>query len=384
MRHGDYRTHFLRLVGAGLALLAVCPALASPQDAKTQAPAKADETPIGWGQERDGLQVGIFLLNGQEVYHYGDQLSFVLRVRNVSKETINLPLKSPNYLPLSLGPKNTINLSPSPGDTIDFHLAPGDVDDLPNSEFHVTIVPPGEAFLMNDREKTTLFPLVPGKYQIQSSIPLWLAAPKDEHTATGHHVRAGAANFVVLDEARPGARLPQNVRPRLPFRIATPDRNERGGIQWGDIVNGLQGGLALAEDKRRYKVGDTLSMDFYVRNMTNRPLTISYPNFRDYDWAPMVQNDKGEGVRVMQVFVSGLRSHSEHLLLPGERFQIGHTTLTLDAEMQSDADKGLAPHMAAKPGRYTISLVDSVRFAGMERFDMALVTGSAWFAINEK
>ena len=105
----------------------------------------AKQERIGWGETRDGLQIGPFPQKQQKVFHYGDTISLVMRGRNSSKNPIDLTMKQPNITYVTLGESGRLELQTlgGGGSAIPLRLAPGETKELPGGRYAAQIVAPG-------------------------------------------------------------------------------------------------------------------------------------------------------------------------------------------------------------------------------------------------
>lgn len=348
------------------------------QGNETAKPAEP-EIPLGWAEPRDGLQAGLFPTTNKQVYRYGDTLTFHLRVRNVSDKRLDISLQTPNYWPVTLAAGNRILLQPSPGETAPFSLLAGEEATLPNSEFSVKLMPPGTPPIPINQKgqlEGDIIPLLPGKYTLSCPSPIWIADPERANTSTGHRVKTGALQFALLDE--PGA--PRVAPGKFVGRQPGLARAGRPTIEWGEVVNGLQGGIAFPGDKRQAAPGGELHLAFYIRNVMDKPVSIAYPKFQEYDWHPIVTDAAGKTLYTRAVFISGWRGHSTHTLKPGEAILAGKTKLEL-LEKEPEDNKSYTPSVVVEPGKYTVYLVSSARFSEGDRLDMVLISPSAKFEV---
>ncbi len=362
-----------RLCLALAALFCVTPvSVFAQKEAKPMKIEKAEEL-VGWGKEQDGLQAGLFLKNPSTVFRYGDKVEFALKVRNIGRGRFAASVKTTAHPYFGLGAGNHIRFDILSGDAMPLDLEPGEEKTLPNGDFTFTIVSPSEIPKKPNNYEDAILPLMPGKYLIEAPMPLWIADDNDPTRATGHRVKTGILRFEVRDKLPTAPRLSANglrspALPNLPV------------IHWGEAVNGLQGGIGGTPNAKNAEAM-LLPLTFYVQNITKFPLAISYPNFQEYDWSPMVKDAKGEYRQVNHVFVSGFRGMSERTLQPGEVFAIGSTTLRVKIGDKPEEDKSLMPTLTVPAGRYSASLVANVRFSGFPRLDMTLITAEMPFTL---
>ena len=350
------------------------------QEPKTQ---KADAERIGWGEPKDGLQLGLFPQSEQKSFRYGDTLLLVMRARNVSSAPIAFNMKTPQISSVTLGENGRLvlqTLGPS-GDVVPFHLAPGQTAEIPGGRYAAQIIPVGEEEGQTESKGLALA-LLPDVYHAECSTPIWMPDKDDPSRATGHRAKPGIFTFTVRDAARRSAVL-------LPNDKATA-KAQGASILWGESVNGLQGGLlpmakkdiaALADTPYKTIADDEILTRYYVRNTTNKPLSISYQGFDENDASPWVKDAKGGDHMVRTVFISGLRALNEHTLQPGEVLPVGWGRMKFQTQESLPTASEMTPMLTAPQGQYTLRLIHSVRFSGRPNLDIVLISGAAPFVI---
>lgn len=364
------------LMGAGNAPQAVA------QDAKMPKVNKVSPEQIGWGEPKDGLQLGLFPQSEQKSFRYGDTLLLVLRARNVSAAPIALTMKTPQISSVTLGEKRRLvlqTLGPS-GDVVPLRLAPGQTAELPGGRYAAQIAAVGETEPPRENSGPVL-PLLPGTYHIECSTPIWMPDKDDASRATGHRAKPGIFTFTVRDAARHSPVAPQKEKANVKASDAA--------IAWGESVNGLQGGIMRIAEKNLSRLADapykSIAADeilarYYIRNTTSKPLAISHQPFDENDASPWVTDAKGAGQTVRTVFLSGIRAMQEDTLQPGEIRPVGWRRLHLQTQQSLPAAE-YTPMLTAPTGQYNLRLIYSVRFSGHPNLDIVLISGSAPFVI---
>ena len=349
---------------------------ADAQEGKTQ---KVEAERIGWGEPKDGLQIGLFPQSAQTSFRYGDTLMLVMRARNVSSAPIAITMKTLNIAVVTLGEKGRFVLQTlgGGGEAVPFRLAQGETVELPGGRFAARIVAVGEQEHQTEN-KGDAVALLPGEYHAECSTPIWMPDKDDATCATGHRASPGIFTFTVRGEAQ---------------RHAITRKNESAlgaAIQWGEAVNGLQGGLQRISKKELTELPDTMYRSiaanevlarFYVRNTTDKPLAISCHDFDENNLSPWVKDANDKDYLVRSVFTTGRRASREHLLQPGEILGTGWSRLkfqTLQTPLEANETTRT---LMADAGQYTMRLIGSVRFSGLNNFDMTLVSGAIPFVI---
>jgi len=333
---------------------------------------------VGWGEPKDGLQIGLFPQSGQKTFRYGDAIALVMRARNVGKTPLALNVKAPNVSSVTLGENGTLVLQTlgGGGSSVLLRIAPGETQDLPGGHYSAQILAPGEIQERVAKADPALA-LLPGKYQVECSFPLWMPDQNDPNRATAHRAKPGIFAFTV-----------QNDRANPPAIHA--DKEADDSFIWGATVNGLQGGLRrltdrdlaeLPEGVRKEIAKDEILTRFYVRNVTDKPIRLSYHNFTDYDASFWIKDAQGNDHPVRSTFFTGVRALSQQTLQPGEKIAAGLGRLQWIPQETLPAEGAFTPLLAAKPGQYTLRVISSVRFTDLNHFDMVLVSGAMPFTI---
>lgn len=353
-----------RAVSAVSALFAVSLLLAGgaalAQNAANPTPVKAEEGVWGeWGEATDGLRIGLFLQKPGREFHYGDILRFTLRAWNVSEKDFERTIRPSGYSVLGLRVGNwLLGEGGAFGNPIPFHLRPSQVADIPNCAFKVRLVSVGGPARPGIAgENATSLPLLPGKYTLECRLPIWMVHEDNPNSATAHRAKHRPFIFTVLPD--------RQERPIQRPRLDLPQPN----VLWGDTVNGLQSGIAIAPDARiGRELSNKMVFQHWVRNSTDRAFTISYRKPADNDWYSPVTDAEGKPVSVHPLMVmSGMRLLQQVTLTlqPGEPVILEKAILQLVQEGAKPAANDYSPRMTAKPGVYNLSLVESVGMDGV-------------------
>ena len=333
---------------------------------------------VGWGEARDGLQIGLFPQNGRKTFRYGDTIALVMRVHNVSGAPLAFTMNQPRISLVTLGESGRLVLQTLGGDSaVPLQLAPDETKELPGSRYEAQIVAPAE--MPEPGENTSVaLALLPGEYHAECSYPIWMPDKTDASRATAHRAKPGIFTFTVQED---GAR-----QPKIGKTPPAPDTS----ILWGDTVNGLQGGLrrafakdlaALPADKRKEIGPDEILTRFYIRNTMNKPLRLAFHNFDENDASLWVRDAQGSDISVRTTFFTGLRELQEQTLQPGEVTQAGWGRLKFQTQENPREANNYTPLLTAQPGQYTLRIISSARFAGRNNLDMVLVSSAMPFTI---
>lgn len=368
-----------------LAAGSVCAAQAAvPATAQTDAPhtnTKAQKTPlprVGWGEPRDGLQIGLFPQSQRKTFRYGDTIALVMRVHNVSGAPLAFTMKQPRISLVTLGESGRLVLQTLGGDSaVPLQLAPDETQELPGSRYEAQIVAPGETPEPGENASVALA-LLPGEYHAECNFPIWMPDKNDASRATAHRAKPGEFAFTVQEN---GAR-----QPKMGKNATALDTS----ILWGETVNGLQGGLrrvsekdlaALPADKRKEIGPDEILTRFYIRNTMNKPLRLAFHNFDENDASLWVRDAQGNDLSVHSTRFTGGRELHEQMLQPGEMAQAGWSRMKFQMQETPREENNYTPLLTAQPGQYTLRIISSVCFAGLNNLDMVLVSSAIPFTI---
>lgn len=317
--------------------------------------------PVAWGEPRDGFRAGLAFTEPRTSYRAGERVGFRLYLKNVQAKAVTLSLRRASLWLASLNAQNELHLHPLDSGAESLTLGPGEERPVP-----------GEAgtFLVQSWDHAgdageTVLRLAPGKFRVECRDGLWVPDRDDPNRATGLRARPGALALEVL---------PVGGKEEGPM---PPGPAVQDGVTWGRPVNGLQLGLRLKDGQHRYNHGDSVSLDLLARNASDRTLAFSCLTSTE-GWpgnTPVVQNEKGEHIPIEVVFLTGFRPLLPQTLKAGETLVVGHPGFTVEAPMEG-REATLTPVLEAKPGRYRVSLYESLRPSGSRTFDLLLASGT--------
>jgi len=235
--------------------------------------AATPEEPDCWGAICDGLRLGLISQQPQQALHYGDELTFWLRVYNVSARPLSLHIRSMEGAEYTLLSGNRLRLESGFQGAAALQVSPWAQETAPGGVFHARIIPPGDT---PRSAGIAALPLEPGNYILEFPEPLREIDPKDPETSTALRARPGVLRFTVA-----------GGNPRPPA-----DEASAAGIEWGQTLDGLQAGVGLTPGVAQ--AADDITLTWYLRNQTRQPLTVQYPEYTTGDWMPAVRNSSGE------------------------------------------------------------------------------------------
>jgi len=331
-----------------------------------------------WGEPKDGLQIGLFPRNPQKEYHYGDTLELALRARNVSDKplTLNVMRSQVSLVVLEAQGHLLLETSSVGGATAPLHIAPNETVDLAGGVYKARIVAPGTQ--SEPGSGGFQLALLPGDYHAEWPLPLFFPDPKDFNREGGNSAGSGLVFFTV----RANAAQPPTPRPNA--------LDANGVIGWGKAVNGLQGGVqritaqelaVLPGEHPGEAAADEILTRFYVRNTSDRPLTIAFHAFTVNDASFEVQDMQGKLYSVFPTLSSGWPVLLQKTLKPGESIPTGWGRLKFHKPEHAIRLVSREPLLRAEPGQYRLRLINSVGFPGQKRFSMTLSSAELLFTV---
>jgi hypothetical protein len=257
-------------------------------------PAAKDE--VAWGKEAGGLQAGIV---GPGSARIGEKARFVVRLRNVSKETINV-----SVWPLWMCYPGVVD---SRGNKVPTTTAPAvDFSIIPKS----LTLKPGETV---DAGRSDLLVAEPDqKVTVPDGVVDFCAI----HVAPGKYT-AGCIGFLKENHTLETATVEFEVKPA-------------SVTAWGKEVDGLQAGLSLAE-KRAYHTGETVTLAVRVRNVSKEAVQFQYLRQFFMENAPTVVDGGGKPVRFRYGLLDTAIFHVpvDVNLAPGKETVLGEVELPM-------------------------------------------------------
>ncbi len=97
---------------------------------------------------------------------------------------------------------------------------------------------------------------------------------------------------------------------------------------WGPARDGVQVGIAITTDHRKFRSGERVLLEIYVRNVGEKTLGIKY-SFYAPEEPPAVHDADGKRLRIDPVFLGGTIPLYRHTLKPNEVVAVHHQGLGL-------------------------------------------------------
>ena len=156
-------------------------------------------------------------------------------------------------------------------------------------------------------------------------------------------------------------------------------------VAWGEVVNGLQAGLATSFDfERPYQLGQDVPLEFLLRNTTDKPITLTHarvPRFvnfaGDYHRPPGPQLFGPDGKQVFPasgVNGCGLPGTVTRTIAPGEVVTLTASRLPLRSEDWEGTTVNLLTFVV-KPGKHRVSLSHQFDDQGGKHWGGTVTTG---------
>jgi hypothetical protein len=249
---------------------------------------------VAWGKEAGGLQAGIV---GPGPVRIGEKARFVVKLRNVSKETIQVsawPLWTcyPGVVD-ARGKRVPTTTAPA----VDFEIIP-----------QALTLKPGETV---DVGRSDLLVAEPDQ---KVTVPDGVVDMCAIHVTPGKYT-AGCVGFLKENHTLATATVEFEVKPAT-------------DTAWGKEAGGLQAGLTVAE-KRPYHTGETVTLVVRVRNISKEPVKFQYDPWFFDQIAPAVTDDAGKPVHFRYGLLDTAILHppKEVSLAPGKEMVLGEVKL---------------------------------------------------------
>jgi RNA polymerase sigma factor (sigma-70 family) len=286
--------------------------------AESAAPQKQPRTEaeVAWGKEVSGLQAGLSIINADDI-RIGGKVKAVVRLRNVSKETIKV-----SALPLWMSYPGVMD---SRGNRVRKTTAP-------QPSFSIILksltIKPGETVEVGKTD------LLVAELDQQVKVPDGVVDLCAIHVEPGKY-KADCIGFLKEHPALATGTVEFEVKPA---------KNE-GLTAWGKEVGGLQAGLGFAPgQKRAYHPGETVRIFVRVRNVGKE--VVEFNAMREFfvvNPPPVTRaNDEGDSLHNSGSDASGSKHHRGDdtiRLAPGKETDLYDWTL----DIRPRSEKGNKP-----------------------------------------
>src|SRR5262249_22735387 len=138
--------------------------------------------------------------------------------------------------------------------------------------------------------------------------------PAEKPHDTKSFLPTGEVEFEVLDKEAATQVLPASLNEQ---KIKELDRLQ--GVVWGKEQKGLQAGLRITGNRRRFAPGEAVPIECFIRNVGKQAITFTVNwNFYDPSSLPVVTDKTGKAVSVEGVLLTGIQTALVASLQPGE------------------------------------------------------------------
>ena len=343
----------LGFIVTGATVLSGRTAARANQPPAAEAPMKTPEKPekekeafTAWGKEVGALQAGLGFRPGENrVYHHGETVTVVVRVRNIGKEAVEFKhiwaffFENPPTITDADGKRMLMARGSAEGRHMPRspNVAPGKEVEL--FEWKFDLLPQGES-------SNRIYPLLGPQTLVSSSIH-------------------GTGKFSLQCEriVGPTSANPQDPNPAM-NKLATgklvlevkeakkppekPDQEKEAVTAWGKEIGGLQAGLGFRPGERRvYRIGETITFVVRVRNVGKKNVKIESLNEFFYENAPSITDGDGKPISLEQpIEFSGIPAAlMQENLAPGKEAVL----CELDLQIRPASEKG-----KGRPWRWTL------------------------------
>ncbi len=180
------------------------------------------------------------------------------------------------------------------------------------------------------------------------------------------------------DEDRPVLLWSGEVEVEVKFDETTVDGNSRStnvegntegvaDIVWGEVVDGLQAGLASAHPEGSYKIGQDVPLRFLVRNTSNKPITFTHQrvpvfiNWDNYRNTPGTQlfGPHGQVFPASGVGGQGMPGEITRTVKPGQIISMASVRLPLRPEGWKGTTVNVLTY-CVNPGKHRVALSHNI------------------------
>jgi uncharacterized protein (TIGR03067 family) len=171
-----------------------------------------------------------------------------------------------------------------------------------------------------------------------------------------------------------------------PRETVKPAAWKAGGVPpvWGASVAGMQVGVRFKDGKNRFKLGETVTLEWYLRNLTDRQYThkVFVPDRPNDFVLPSVVDLQGKRQQVHRnnVWTPGIEpGHFEEKTIPsGEAPSQGAGSFEIRTEVDAEAERLI---LVARPGKYKLTIPGYARWNTIPDFGIYLESGQLEFEI---
>ncbi len=139
--------------------------------------------------------------------------------------------------------------------------------------------------------------------------------------------------------------------PKLPRAERKDD-----GLKWGPVVDGLQAAVELSPKKNAYLLGESIDVQFHIRNAADYAIQVGLMSGRWQDGSVFIHDAAGKRLKGQGVWMSGTVGIIQHTLKPGETVSRPTASLAFVAPGKRPSASSVGHWVEAAPGVYTVQL----------------------------
>jgi RNA polymerase sigma factor (sigma-70 family) len=319
---------------------------AAPAENEKKAPPKQEkEAFTAWGKEVGGLQAGLGFRPGEKrVYHHGDVIALVVRVRNVGKQTVKF-----EYVRQFLD-ENLPTVTNADGKTVEQHR-------LAMLGFHVPMevtLEPGKEIELEAR--------LPLLYEFRPANGGGKPTTKERHLFVGTG-KVSIQYEQVLGNSSSGAikldpALSKLATGKLELEVKEPEKQppeKESFTAWGKEAGGLQAGLGFHPgEKRAYHHGETVKLVVRVRNVGKEAIKFEYLRQFFIENPPAVTEAVGKPVPLERVTAFGFHTPVKVNLAPGKEIELYEWTPKLKPASEKESGNSVGPDWLLAMGKVSV------------------------------
>ena len=188
----------------------------------------------------------------------------------------------------------------------------------------------------------------------------------------------GEARFTIAANAAPERQISGSGAKATDAASGVP--KEKNGVYWGAVVDGLQAGLRAPKNRRRFAQGETMKLDFLIRNVGKQAIRFQYETHPGVKMTvPEVIAANGRVMAVNGTPGALISTKAQTTLNPGASIVIGQTSLGLSSTVAFPHDA--FSRIDADTGKYRIAVLHQIR---RDDKDVILYTGEMPFELLAK
>jgi hypothetical protein len=320
--------------------------------AAAERPVKSD--PVFWGDEVNGLQAGLSLVETRTERAGGSirlAVKFRLQIRNVDKVPVEITYGAPR--------ETEPEITDAAGKKVWVTMPP----------IYAYIVVPTHRVIEPGKTFTLFHPELIVEVDAKQPLPAHVEGPT---------VRVRRGNYTISYSGMVSSHE-KLATGNLPFKAMDPGKVAKADLEdgrvpdevaWGKEVNSLQAGLVL-KDARAYRYGETIKLEVRLRNVGTAEVKVTHGLLREYP--PDVTGPRDVRMTVaMPPPLDFYAAPTHRVLKPGETITLYNPVIEVQSTDRLTADGELrvdTPTTYVSPGKYRVA------YGGMIQSHPTLSTG---------